>query len=516
MKKIFKKSLIFLFLCICTISLVACDASTGITINTNTSTIELNSNGHGKLELIGDNTEKNVLLNETYLLSATPDENYHLESVYVNDEDITTCLSFTPLSLSTNYTVYGTFVPNETGTYYVSLSGPKTIEVGKMAKLTTTIYGPDDKIEYFSTDTDVATVSEDGIIKTNKAGFVTITATAVNSPAENKVFDTVTIFVMPTYIAKLSEIKNSYSLEKGIKVNGAFNLTFPPSTKVDTESDLMKLELPYEITLKKTGTFSMVGNLSINLEDSEAMLIKMILQSVLKVDSISNCKTLNFAFLDDGNLYFYGVASDESICYFKEISITKDILPELINKLKDQITSTINNALSSIKDIFSENTIENIFKEGIQAIDLGSLLPTLNQILHYGEDFKDGIALDSSILVTIQKWIDEMKPIIKQKIGESLSEPSLQYFVNIFIDSLLPVKLSGVRLSFEMDESGNLANINFSILDTRDIKDGDTTIPYEYEIYELIFKNQSNTFSDEFFVQLKQLLDLQVNTPISE
>ena len=229
--------------------LVSCGES-GSFLSEQKALVEMTTNGHGSISVDGVGTDGRAEVNSLIKVTAEPDDNYYLSSVFADGTDITSSFSFT-VSEVKNYIVNATFLPVE-GEYMVELSGDRLVEAGKTMQLSTTVYGPDKEVSYFISDPDLATVSSSSLVSTKKPGFVIVTATAAGSNRNSPATASFSFLVAPSYVVKMTDSMKDYSLEKGMKFGGTITVCLSPFSSSDPDSRSMVI--PYEFALKKDKT----------------------------------------------------------------------------------------------------------------------------------------------------------------------------------------------------------------------------------------------------------------------
>lgn len=230
----------------------------------------LADNGHGDLSIEGYQDGGEVKLNTNITGKSLPDERYYLDSLFVDGTDILTSLSFT-VSEAVSYVVNATFLPSiEKGDYLVKLSGQRIVEVGASFTLVPTVYGPNKKVSYFVNDPDLAKVDDDGLVTAKKAGFVTVTATAVGSDIYNPVSASCSFFIAPTYFSRMLDSFAEVSLSDGVSFQGNIDFCYSPSVGEDSEKD--KMNIPYTFTLKKDEQKGYEADFNIEINSSAVFL----------------------------------------------------------------------------------------------------------------------------------------------------------------------------------------------------------------------------------------------------
>lgn len=154
-------------------------------------------------------------------VTATPDTDYKLETLSVNGSSIYESRSFT-VELSTNYVISASFVSSvEAGEYSVTITGDRMVEVGNELQLTATVYGANKAVSYFMSDPDIARVNENGRVTALKAGFATVTATAVGSLSQDDPASaSAWFYVVPSTMGKFIRQGQKGNLSKGIRYEG--------------------------------------------------------------------------------------------------------------------------------------------------------------------------------------------------------------------------------------------------------------------------------------------------------
>jgi len=404
MKKYLIKGIVSLsLLSLSMINLASCSKNTDCSI-TDKALIRTTTNQQGTIKVIGIDENNYAELNTKLTVEVTSKNNYRLDSLYLDETDITSSLAFTPTAAKT-YILNATFLPTaDSVNYTVELTGDRQVEIGKTMQLSCQVSGPDSSVSYFVSDPDLARVDDNGLVTAKKAGFVTVTATAINSNSKDPATDSFSFFVEPHYIARMVESMTEYSLTDTLSFNETISFCYLPSSGSNPESSAMKL--PYTVSIIKDENKKI--NVDFHLDFGEnTSLLNFGLPAITGDNNLGSVTRLGFLYESDTDLQLYAMsgANHDSLCYYNQVSIAKDLAPTILNKLLSSLTSGRDS--SSLLQYPEIGLLLNGGKN--KSIDLASLSILINTVLTYDEDPSSGISVSSLHLATLQTLIDSLK-----------------------------------------------------------------------------------------------------------
>lgn len=479
-KRLFRSATIIALSLFSVGSLASCDNTSSTTSSSEAATkalVEITTNGHGTVSVANLDSDNKATLNTAYTVTATPDSGYRLDTVNVNGTDITAALSFTPTDAKVNYIVNATFVADvNPGKTSLKLTGETGVEIGKTMQLTATVYGPNASVTYSSSDKNIATVDQNGLVTGVKPGFVTVTATSALSTEEEPLTSSFTFFVEPSYIARMVEGFKSYDYGTGLSFSGSFALAFGPGSVEKPDSSQIKI--PYVFSMKNDAeATTLLSSTNFNLS--------------LSFDSSTDSSTsrINISYLGDGNLTFVGytpvetgegTATVDEICFLKEISISS-LLSSLVAKLLPIIPS-----LSSIIPTGDSSSTS------LSSINIGSLLSVLNSVLVFDTDATKGISLAPAIVTTLQSYLTKYLKSMTDSEDEDTKS------MGAILTAILPSDLQDIRFIVNLNADNTFKDMNFVIKDSK--KSGETAVTYKFIDFTL--GKDATALSATFFSDL--------------
>jgi hypothetical protein len=177
-----------------------------------------------------------------------------------------------------------------------------------------------------------------------------------------------------------------------------------PSSGSDPESSAMRL--PYTVSIIKDENKKI--NVDFHLDFGEnTSLLNFGLPAITGDNNLGSVTRLGFLYESDTDLQLYAMsgANHDSLCYYNQVSIAKDLAPTILNKLLSSLTSGRDS--SSLLQYPEIGLLLNGGKN--KSIDLASLSNLINTVLTYDEDPSSGISVSSLHLATLQTLIDSLK-----------------------------------------------------------------------------------------------------------
>lgn len=314
------------------------------------------------------------------------------------------------------------------------------VAVGESMALHCSVYGPNAKVHYVSSDPTIATVDETGVVKGVKPGFVSIHAQSVSAA---QIYGSYTLFVEPSYIASMVKNFRSQNYAKGVLHQGKIAFMPSPASASATEADA-SLFAPFSFALQTTshpfkngsGTYSLPSfDFRLSPEKNVSSLVSMILGK----DGYL-AKDYSLASLEMGSPVFYSEenTTEGLFGYYQPFSFLEklaSIVPE---------ASTLAEALPSVMGVAS-NFSSFLEKEGAQ----------VNEMVSFGEEASEGIALKESVITKINSaW-----PSLLESIKTSTTLPNA---LKVLLPTMLPESFKDVRFSTTLDQ-GAFAGLSFKV-----------------------------------------------------
>jgi hypothetical protein len=351
-------------------------------------------------------------------------------------------------------------VPGKTS---VKLTGETGVEIGKTTTLQATVYGPNAKVTWSVDDPTLATVDQNGVVTGVKAGFVTITATSVLSTDDEPLTAALTLFVEPTYIARMVEGFRSYDLTNGSAFSGNIALSMK-GFGLDTT-------LPYNLSLKTNAdSYSRddyVGGTLADfavLPDNPAITFPMLVQLISAVDggNFTAGSSLHVDALGDGkvNIFAYDTSADPLIGAYAKVdpaaSFASSLVPALplfLQMLQGAQSSGTSTAFSTIGSI-------------------------LNTFLTFNTTASEGISVNAAALGMIQ------------------SEIASLVTSNPVLGMILPTNLQDIRFTVALKDDGTFDTLALTVKDQTVPDSGD---PETYQYLGITSGRTATTLATDYF-----------------
>ena len=369
------------------------------------------SNGHCVISL-SDNVDENgeVSLNQTVTVNVEVDDGYSLESLFVNNVDITETKSFEVKSASI-YSIVCYVTSNasvEGGQSLVELSLPSMIGIGDTQEINSTIYGPNTEITYTSTDSTVVSI-ENGSITGLKPGFASITGSVTDKDG-NQVSDSSLVFVAPEYIEKMITYYQEFDIVNGIELSLPINVSLSGGIPVTVNNTL-------DLQVDANSNFYMYGQTGLNI--------------------------LGFMSLD---LEYYSLNDIENnlpyMVGYKTISNVKT--PVMFNEVNPSVSMMdIVNILPLLGGLLGGGSLEG------GSIDTSTIAVLLNSLLTFSTDPSQGIALSPA-------GISLLNDLYKQIDFSSLGD------MGPLLGMMMPTEIASLKYTVTLDEEGNYESMDLN------------------------------------------------------
>jgi len=366
-------------------------------------------------------------------------------------------------------------VPGETS---VTLTGAdRGVAVGATLPLHCTVFGPNAKVHFTSSDETIAAVSEDGVVTGVKPGFVSIRATSAISEAS---YGSYTLFVEPAYIASLVKGFRGNDYASGLSFAGKLAFMPSPASASSTE-EKSSLLAPFSFALQnQTHAFSSGdGSYTLPSFDLQVQPDSSVVSIVDMVIGKSGYKAKNFslASLDLGSPVFYSEENSDASLFglyqpFSFWSKISSLIPE-VSTLADSMPSVM--AAASNLSAYLE-----------------TLAVTLNKNLSFSNDESEGIAIkDEAIVALNKKW-----PSILEGIESSKTLPSP---LPVLLPAMLPESFKDIRFSVS-SKDGAFAGLKLLITGVK--KSGSDKVDTVYHPLTITLQSPS-AISSTYFSDLK-------------
>lgn len=404
--------------------------------------IEYATNGHGTVSIEGLGEDKKAAVGQKLYVTATPDTDYKLETLSVNGSSIYESRSFT-VELSTNYVISASFVSSvEAGEYSFTITGDRMVEVGNELQLTATVYGANKAVSYFMSDPDIARVNENGRVTALKAGFATVTATAVGSLSQDDPASaSAWFYVVPSTMGKFIRQGQKGNLSKGIRYEGVLKYNIDPSSGENPDEKISTM--PYEISLRNDEEKGFQADFHLDFGDNTSAITSLIAVATSNFGLMSATR-FGVSYLGGStlNVYFYSGENHDSLILYKTLDLYKDVTPTLASGIVSLVGNLIGSADASS---LLGKSLEDIVKELLNEIDIGPYLRLLNTGLCYSDDAGNEISLYKDYLPTAQSYVDNLK---EKAIEAVMAKIGSREIVEATLSPLFPSSLSDIRFKF--------------------------------------------------------------------
>lgn len=313
----------------------------------------------------------------------------------------------------------------------ITLTGDdRGVAVGQTMALRSTVFGPDAKVHYVSSDPTIATVDEEGVVTGVKPGFVSIHAESAVAP---QIYGSYTLFVEPSYIASMVKSFRSQDYGTGILLNGRIAFLPSPASKSSTE-EKSSLLAPFAFALQTNSHTFKDGSGSYSLPSFDFRLspdksISSLVSMVLGKGSYL-AKDYSIASLDMGSPVFYSEENTDAGLFglyqpFSLLEKLAGIVPS-VSSLAEELPSVMS-AASSFSTFLE--------KEGA----------SVNEMVSFGAEASEGIALKDTVIEKINTaW-----PSVLESIKKSESLPSA---LKVLLPSMLPESFKDIRFNVTTDQ----------------------------------------------------------------
>lgn len=373
--------------------------------------------------------------------------------------------------------------PGETS---ISLTGDdRGVAVGETMALHCSVFGPNAKVHYVSTDPTIATVDGNGVVTGVKPGFVSIHAVSAESEA---IYGSYTLFVEPSYINAMVKGFRGNDYANGLSFGGRIAFTPSPASKSSTE-EKSSLLAPFTCAVQTTSHPFKSGSGTYSLPSFDFRLmpdksISSIVSMVLGKGSYS-AKDFSIASLEMASPVFYSEENTDAALFglyqpFSLLEKIAGIVPD-VSTIADSLPSAMGAAVN-----FSA------FLEKQAA--------SLNEMISFGTDETEGIALKDSVIEKINTaW-----PSVLSSIKNSTTLPSA---LKLLLPSMLPESFKDVRFNVSTDKNA-FAGLSLKVTGVK--KAGSDQVDTEYHPLTITLQAPS-ALESTYFSTLKSRFEVATN-----